>query len=93
MNLQQAYLEWIKHKPFQYSIASREVSYVDNENQNSRNMKTYIEPKHWDGDCCSNSHFFKNAIGHWVSKPDEDVCKRARAWRIYVRIRDGIVVH
>lgn len=89
MTLEQAYLEWVKARPFQFTIAAREVTYIEYQQNNTRQDHMYTEPAHFDGNCCSNSHFYKNAIGDMVERPDEDVCKRERAWRVYVRLRDA----
>lgn len=37
--------------------------------------------------CCDRSHF---SIPSWDPLPDDMVCERERAWRQYVRARDGV---
>ncbi len=42
--------------------------------------------------CCTYEHFEKRTVNgtlKLVGKPDSDVCDRERAWRKYVKIRDG----
>lgn len=39
--------------------------------------------------CCNHSHFITDEIGSLIPKPDNEVCRREQAWRVYVRIRDN----
>ena len=42
----------------------------------------------WGGLCCNKSHFYMDDLGRYIWKLDNDVCKREKAWRDYVRVRD-----
>lgn len=44
-------------------------------------------PVEKDGKCCYGSHFYPTRAANPL--PDEMVCRRERAWREYVRERDG----
>lgn len=46
-------------------------------------------PEHFDGDCCTRSHFFTGGGEKNKPVPDVEVCPRERAWRTYVILRDG----
>ena len=95
MTLQEAFNDWVRHRPFKKVIQSQLVFYYDKNGVES----SFVEPAHWDGDCCYSRHFYRDAAGGmtWKPKEDHDVCPRERAWRVYVRIRDGLpekaVVH
>ena len=68
---------------------------------NSRSKMPYKIPRNLDGKCCSSTHFhevrtvYTDQAGRTLAKvdfeplPDNEVCARERAWRHYVRLRDG----
>jgi hypothetical protein len=82
---QLAFLEWVSHAPFKTRVPESAISYQDDEGR-----RDFIELAHWDGVCCFSGHYFAGSNHKLVSKEDHDVCPRERAWRKYVRLRDGL---
>jgi hypothetical protein len=82
--VQRAFKEWQEHFPAKHFIAAREIEVANKHNE----KRTIVERAHWDGDCCSSSHFTTDENGNNKPKPDDKVCARERAWRRYVALRD-----
>ena len=47
-----------------------------------------LQPQHGKS-CCAGSHFVTVSPMTVEPRRDDDVCPRERAWREYVRLRDG----
>ncbi|OGY82130.1 MAG: hypothetical protein A3F54_04055 [Candidatus Kerfeldbacteria bacterium RIFCSPHIGHO2_12_FULL_48_17] len=89
--IDEAYAAWVNARPLTVRIpAGPESFYVDG-------VKITREyPVHHNGNCCSEKHVYtllpdgKPHPLRGQNKPDALVCDRERAWRNYVRIRDGV---
>jgi hypothetical protein len=85
--IQEAYRKWANLQPGRKNIPARKITYED---PKTRQMKTFVEIAHLEGDCCNGEqHFTKNENFEKIPKPDHAVCPRERAWRQYVRLRDA----
>lgn len=86
-----AYRRWVKERPFHTRIDAGTQTVVI-----ERKATTHILPVHYNGNCCSRSHYYtltqdgKPHPKRGEIKPDSEVCPREQAWRSYVRQRDGL---
>jgi hypothetical protein len=100
MTLQEAYLEWVKLMPAYTPNATEHIHTGAGELREKYKGLVYKVAKSWNGSCCSESHrntvMIRQESGvhiyDSVDAPDDHVCLRERAWRQYIRIRDGILV-
>lgn len=93
MTLQEAYFAWRNLAPFHGVIEKQTITYTRTDPPETR---TFTEPAHYTGNCCAYDHCMEvRGIAGPISVPAPDdhphVCARERAWRTYVRIRDGAV--
>lgn len=79
--LEQAYAEWVRFRPFENHLDSQVITYTDKTGA----LKTFVERARFGGNCCAENHFSPDK----GPLPDNMVCQRELAWRKYVRIRDG----
>lgn len=76
-----AYKKWVSLFPKKEFVREQEITY-----RRERRAYTFVEAGHWDGNCCTMMHFSQDTGAHLA---DDLVCDRERAWRDYIRIRDG----
>lgn len=84
--LQKAFQEWMDLQPREAKIAAS----IEMRKNMAGQTRRYDLPTHFDGNCCTYSHFTYDLSRLLVALPDNRVCARERAWRRYVAIRDGM---
>lgn len=94
MDLQQAFQAWVNLMPQEIVIPKHtrvvRAGYRLADGPVFAQGGIFPIKAHWDGKCCVGDHHKLELGSHRpISKPDNEVCARERAWRQYVRIRDA----
>lgn len=88
MTLLEAFDRWVSLRPFKKWESQQTLPFM----RDDGSVTHIIELARWEGSCCGSGYTSHEDPVTGFILPDDRVCARERAWRVYCRIRDGVEI-